>query len=69
MVKNCLVSRGGDEHTTDIGLAVGNPADMIVLDCATATDAVRELASPLFGFKHGRRTFTRAPAKLHRPGK
>lgn len=53
----------------DYGLAVGNPADMIVLDCATATDAVRELASPLFGFKRGRRTFTRAPAELHRPGK
>jgi cytosine deaminase len=53
----------------DYGLAVGNPADMIVLDCATATDAVRELASPLFGFKRGRRTFTRAPAELHKPGK
>jgi len=53
----------------DYGFAVGNPADMVVLDCATATDAVRELASPLFGFKRGRRTFTRAPAELHRPGK
>ena len=52
----------------DYGLTVGNPADMVVLDCATATDAVRELASPLFGFKRGRRTFTRAPAEIHRPG-
>ncbi len=52
----------------DYGLAVGNPADMVVLDCATAADAVRELASPLFGFKRGRRTFTRAPAEIHRPG-
>ncbi len=52
----------------DYGLAVGNPADMIVLDCATATDAVRELALPLFGLKRGRRTFTRARAELHRPG-
>ncbi len=53
----------------DYGLAVGNPADMIVLDCATATDAVRELALPLFGLKRGRRPFTRARAELHRPGK
>ena len=52
----------------DYGLAVGNPADMVVLDCATPTDAVRELASPLFGFKRGRRTFTRARAEIHRPG-
>ena len=51
----------------DYGIAVGNPADLIVLDCATATDAVRELAIPLHGFKRGRRTFTREPARLHRP--
>ena len=26
-----------------------------------------ELAVPMFGFKYGRRTFTRMPPELHRP--
>ncbi len=50
----------------DYGIEVGNPADLVILDCTTAEAAVRELAIPLFGYKHGRRTFTRAPAELHR---
>ena len=49
------------------GLSVGNPADLIVLPCSTAAAAVTELAQPLMGFKHGRRTFTHAPAVLHKP--
>ena len=68
-MKNCRLSRGADERITDIGLAAGKPTDTVVLDCTTAEDAVREPASPLFSFKRGRRTFTRAPAELHRPGK
>jgi cytosine deaminase len=68
-VKHCRLSRGADEGSTDIGVAGGNPADMVVLDCTTATDAVREPAPPLFGVKRGRRTFTRAPAEFHKPGK
>ena len=51
----------------DYGIAVGNPADLVILDCATAADAVRELAEPLYGFKRGRSTFTREPARLNRP--
>jgi cytosine deaminase len=51
----------------DYGIAVGNPADLVILDCLSGVDAVRELAIPLYGFKRGRRTFTRAPAQLHRP--
>ncbi|MDJ0949074.1 MAG: amidohydrolase family protein [Alphaproteobacteria bacterium] len=51
----------------DYGLAVGRPADLVVLDCADRAGAVAELATPLWGFKRGRRTFTRAPATLHRP--
>jgi len=51
----------------DYGIEVGNPADIIVLDCASGVAAVRELAPPLFGFKRGQRTFTREPARLHRP--
>jgi hypothetical protein len=30
--------------------------------------AVAELAQPLFGYKHGRRSFSHAAATLHRPG-
>ena len=51
------------------GIAVGNPADLVVLDCASAVSAVQELAVPLHGFKNGRRTFTREAARLHRPQK
>ncbi len=51
----------------DYGIAVGNPADIIILDCASGVAAVQELAAPLCGFKRGRRTFTREPAQLHRP--
>ena len=51
----------------DYGIRPGNPADLVVLDCRTAEDAVREIAMPLYGFKSGRRTFTRLPAQLHEP--
>jgi len=46
---------------------VGKPADLVVLDCATPEAAIAELAQPLYGFKRGRRVFTRTPAELHRP--
>jgi cytosine deaminase len=48
-------------------VAVGAPADLVVLDCRDAVQAVAELASPLFVFKGGRLTASRAPAVLHRP--
>ncbi len=51
----------------DYGIRIGNPADLIVLDCQTAVDAVRQIATPLYGFKRGRQTFTRTPVVLHRP--
>jgi cytosine/creatinine deaminase len=49
------------------GIAIGRPADFVVLDCASPEEAVAELAPPLYGFKRGRMTFSRAPAVLHRP--
>jgi cytosine deaminase len=49
------------------GIAVGRPADLVVLDFASPEEAVAELAPPLYGFKRGRMTFSRAPAVLHRP--
>jgi cytosine deaminase len=51
----------------DYGIDVGKPADLVVLDCARPEQAIAELATPLMGFKRGRRTFTRAPVELHRP--
>jgi cytosine deaminase len=51
----------------DYGIAVGHPADIVVLDCETSSAAVQELAPALMGFKRGRRTFTRQPPVLHRP--
>ncbi len=51
----------------DHGVAVGNPADCVVLDCPDRESAVAELAPPLYGFKRGHMTFNRAPARLLRP--
>jgi cytosine deaminase len=52
---------------SDYGIAVGNPADLVLVDAPDTVAAIREIAPTLAGFKRGRRTFTRAPAVLHRP--
>jgi len=51
----------------DYGVAPGMPADLLVLDCATAAQAVAELAPPLFGYRRGRKTFMRPIPQLLRP--
>ena len=51
----------------DYGIEVGNPADLVVLDCESRAEAVTEVVHPIMGFKRGRQTFTRAPAILHPP--
>ncbi len=51
----------------DYGIAVGKSADLVVVDAPDRAAAVAELAAPLYGFKRGRRTFTRAPATLNAP--
>jgi cytosine deaminase len=51
----------------DYGIAVGNPADIVVLDCADPASAVAELARPVLGMKRGRVSFWHAPATLNRP--
>jgi cytosine deaminase len=48
-------------------IAVGNHADLTVLDAADPASAVAELAPALYALKAGRLTFTRRPAELHRP--
>ena len=51
----------------DYGVAVGKPADLAVWAVDSPGDAVATAAQPLYGFKRGRRTFTRARPELHRP--
>jgi cytosine deaminase len=51
------------------GIAVGNDADLVVLDCESPQAAVCELAPVLTAFKRGRKTVTRHPAVLHSPGR
>jgi cytosine deaminase len=52
----------------DYGIVVGNPADLVVLDCSDRVAAIAELARPLFGMKNGRRTFICPPVRLLRDG-
>ena len=50
----------------DYGIKVGAPADLVCLDATSPTDAVATLAQPLWGFKRGRKSFTRPRVQLHR---
>ena len=51
----------------DYGIAVGGPADLVVLDAPDAVMALRTIAPVLAAYKNGRRTVTREPVRLHRP--
>jgi cytosine deaminase len=48
-------------------LAVGGPADVVVLAAPDPARAVGELSPTTFGFKAGRPSFTRTPVVLHPP--
>jgi cytosine deaminase len=54
-------------NLADYGIALGNPADLVVLDCRDRAMAVAEIAQPLMGFKRGRRSFVRQAGFLCRP--
>jgi cytosine deaminase len=54
-------------NAPDYDVAVGHPADLVVLDSRDPAMAVAELAEPLFGLKRGRRSLSRAAATIHRP--
>jgi len=49
------------------GIAVGNPADMVVIDAKGEADAVARIAPVLMGFKRGVKTFDRPRARLIQP--
>ena len=51
----------------DYGIATGNAADIVVLDCMDAASAIAELALPLVVFKRGAMTVSRPAAILVRP--
>ena len=51
----------------DYGIAIGNPADLVVIDASTPEQAVAELRPPLAVWKRGRQTVTRTRPVLHRP--
>jgi cytosine deaminase len=51
----------------DYGIAVGNPADIVVWNATSRTEAVATVAQPVLGYKRGRRLFTRPLPELHRP--
>jgi cytosine deaminase len=55
-------------NLTDYGIAVGNPADVVIIDAESPRQAIAEIREPLAVFKNGRRTLTRHRAELHRPG-
>lgn len=51
----------------DYGIAVGNPADLIVWNAKAPAEVIATVAQPLVGYKRGRRVFTRELPTLHRP--
>ena len=51
----------------DYGFAIGNPADVVIIDAQTPEQAVAEIAQPLAVFKHGKRTVAWQKPKLIRP--
>ena len=51
----------------DYGLAVGNPADIVVIDAVTPEQAIAEIRQPLAVYKRGRRTVVRHPPEFVRP--
>ncbi|MCJ7997865.1 amidohydrolase family protein [Rhizobium cremeum] len=48
------------------GIAPGHPADLILLDATDEDEALASIASPLTGFKNGRKTFDRRAEILFR---
>jgi cytosine deaminase len=48
----------------DYGIAIGNPADVVVIDAASPEQAIAEIRPPLAVWKRGRRTVVRRPPEL-----
>jgi len=48
----------------DYGLAVGNPADIVILDAHSPEQAIAEISQPIAAFKRGRQTVRWNPPEL-----
>ncbi len=51
----------------DYGIAVGGPATLVAFDARSRADVVAGIVAPETGFKDGRQTFLRPPARLMPP--
>jgi cytosine/creatinine deaminase len=54
-------------NLSNYGLAVGKPADIVVIDATTPDQTIAEIRQPLAVFKRGRRTVVRHAPELIRP--
>ncbi|MEM1044576.1 MAG: amidohydrolase family protein [Pseudomonadota bacterium] len=54
-------------NQAEYGIAVGNTADIVVIDAKDEAMAVAELAQPIVGFKAGRQSFSHALPELNEP--
>ena len=52
---------------SEYGIAVGNPADLVVWNAQSPAEVIATVAQPLMGFKRGRRLFAREMPTLERP--
>ena len=51
----------------DYGFAVGNPADVVIINAQSREQAIAEIARPLAAFKNGKRTVAWQRPELIRP--
>ena len=51
----------------DYGFAIGNPADVVIIDARSPEQAVAEIARPLAAFKNGKPTVAWERPQLIRP--
>jgi cytosine deaminase len=51
----------------DYGFAVGNPADVVIIDAQSPEQAVAEISRPVAAFKNGKQTVAWQPPELLRP--
>ena len=54
-------------NLADYGIAVGRPADVVIIDAETPEQAIAEIAQPLAVFRHGRQTVRWDAPVLLRP--
>ena len=64
---NCSTRSAALMNLKDYGIEVGKTADLVVVDGTDPAMVVAELAQPMFVFKGGKQTVTRALPELHAP--